>query len=66
MRCTVPFANGTHTVLLLQNDETAVAGGALGGSAVEPYGISGDTADNDELCALEGIAAAGLAADTGA
>ena len=29
-------------------------------------GISGDTAGNDEACALAGIAAAGLVADTGA
>lgn len=29
-------------------------------------GISGDTSDNDELCAVAGIAATGLVADTGA
>lgn len=29
-------------------------------------GVSGDTADHDEACALAGIAAAGLVADTGA
>jgi uncharacterized protein GlcG (DUF336 family) len=29
-------------------------------------GISGDTSDNDEICAVAGIAAAGLVADTGA
>jgi len=28
-------------------------------------GISGDTSDNDEACALAGIAAAGLTGDTG-
>ena len=28
-------------------------------------GVSGDTSDNDEVCALAGIAAAGLKADTG-
>lgn len=28
-------------------------------------GISGDTSDHDEICALTGIAAAGLVADTG-
>lgn len=28
-------------------------------------GISGDTADNDEICALAGIEAVGLVADTG-
>jgi uncharacterized protein GlcG (DUF336 family) len=37
------------------------AAGALLGSV----GISGDTSDNDETCALHGIAAAGLVADTG-
>lgn len=29
-------------------------------------GVSGDTSDNDEICAVVGIGAAGLAADTGA
>jgi uncharacterized protein GlcG (DUF336 family) len=29
-------------------------------------GISGDTGDNDELCAVAGIEAAGLKADIGA
>lgn len=29
-------------------------------------GVTGDTSDNDEICALEGIAAAGLMADAGA
>jgi uncharacterized protein GlcG (DUF336 family) len=38
------------------------ASGALCGAV----GVTGDTSDNDELCALAGIAAAGLAADTGA
>ena len=36
-------------------------GGLLGA-----VGVTGDTSDNDELCALAGIAAAGLQADTGA
>lgn len=42
-------------VLIKSND-------ALLGAA----GVSGDTSDNDETCALAGIAAAGLTADTGA
>jgi hypothetical protein len=29
------------------------------------FGISGDTSDNDEICAVAGIEAAGLVADTG-
>lgn len=29
-------------------------------------GVSGDTSDNDELCAVEAVRAAGLLADTGA
>ena len=32
------------------------------GSAIGAVGITGDTSDNDELCALAGIAAAGLTA----
>ena len=46
-----------------------VPGGVLiraGGTIVGAVGISGDTSDNDELCALAGIAAAGLDADAGA
>lgn len=47
-----------------------VAGGVLvrdsAGALIGAVGISGDTADNDETCALAGIAAAGLGADTGA
>lgn len=47
-----------------------VPGGALirdaGGALLGAVGVTGDTSDNDELCALAGIAAAGLAADTGA
>lgn len=49
----VPVAGG-----VLIRDE---AGGVLGA-----VGVSGDTSDNDEICALAGIAAAGLMADTGA
>jgi uncharacterized protein GlcG (DUF336 family) len=47
-----------------------VPGGVLirdaGGALLGAVGVTGDTSDNDELCALAGIAAAGLTADTGA
>jgi uncharacterized protein GlcG (DUF336 family) len=47
-----------------------VAGGVLirdaQGALLGAVGISGDTADNDERCAIAGIQAAGLFADTGA
>ncbi|MGE4429551.1 MAG: heme-binding protein [Sphingobium sp.] len=47
-----------------------VPGGVLirdgGGALLGAVGVSGDTSDNDEICALAGIAAAGLVADTGA
>jgi len=36
-----------------------------GGDIIGAVGISGDTSDNDELCALAGIEAAGLKADPG-
>ena len=39
---------------------------AADGRLIGAVGISGDTSDNDELCAVAGIAAAGLVADTGA
>ncbi len=46
-----------------------VPGGVLirngAGALVGAVGISGDNSDNDELCAVHGIAAAGLIADTG-
>jgi uncharacterized protein GlcG (DUF336 family) len=46
------------------------AGGVLirdaAGALLGAIGVSGDTSDNDEICALAGIAAAGLIADTGA
>ena len=46
-----------------------VAGGVLirreGDGIVGAIGISGDTSDNDELCAIAGIEAAGLLADPG-
>jgi uncharacterized protein GlcG (DUF336 family) len=40
-----------------------VAGGVLivaGGEIIGAVGVSGGTADEDELCAIEGITAAGL------
>lgn len=47
-----------------------VPGGVLirdaAGELVGAVGVSGDTSDNDELCALAGIAAVSLKADTGA
>jgi uncharacterized protein GlcG (DUF336 family) len=36
-----------------------------GGDVIGAVGISGDTSDKDEACALAGIAAAGLKADPG-
>ena len=46
------------------------AGGVLirdgAGDVVGAVGISGDTSDNDEKCAIAGIEAAGLKADPGA
>jgi uncharacterized protein GlcG (DUF336 family) len=38
---------------------------ATQGDVVGAIGISGDTSDNDEACAVAGIEAAGLVADTG-
>jgi uncharacterized protein GlcG (DUF336 family) len=47
-----------------------VPGGVLirdeSGALLGAVGISGDTSDNDETCAVAGIKAAGLVADTGA
>ena len=46
-----------------------VPGGVLirsGGSVIGAVGISGDTSDNDEICAVAGIEAAGFSAETGA
>ncbi|MBV9862327.1 MAG: heme-binding protein [Alphaproteobacteria bacterium] len=46
-----------------------VPGGVLirdaNGQILGAVGISGDTSENDEICAVHGIACAGLAADTG-
>lgn len=47
-----------------------VPGGVLirdgDGQLLGAIGVSGDTSDNDEICALAGIEAAGLIAETGA
>jgi uncharacterized protein GlcG (DUF336 family) len=47
-----------------------VPGGVLirdaAGTLLGAVGVTGDTSDNDELCAVAGIHAAGLMADTGA
>jgi uncharacterized protein GlcG (DUF336 family) len=47
-----------------------VPGGVLirdaDGALIGAVGVSGDTSDNDEICALAGIAAAQLTGDTGA
>ncbi len=55
----------------LTHDRLApVPGGVLirdaAGNLLGAVGVSGDTSDNDEVCALAGIAAAGLTAETGA
>lgn len=46
-----------------------VAGGALirdaAGAIVGAIGISGDTSDNDETCAIDGVESQALVADTG-
>jgi uncharacterized protein GlcG (DUF336 family) len=47
-----------------------VPGGVLirdaSGALLGAVGVSGDTSDNDEICALAGISAASLVGDTGA
>jgi uncharacterized protein GlcG (DUF336 family) len=47
----------------------AAPGGVLirdtGGDIIGAVGISGDSSDKDEICAVAGIAAVGLRADTG-
>ncbi len=48
----VPLAGG----VLIRNREGRVIGSV---------GISGDTSDNDEICAVHGVQAAGLSPDTG-
>ena len=61
------FVNAVNT--LARGALVPVPGGVLvrdaAGVLVGAVGISGDTSDNDETCALAGIAAAGLTADVG-
>jgi len=62
------FFNGLQAVF--PSGMLPVPGGVLvrdaDGGLLGAVGVTGDTSDNDELCALAGIAAAGLQADTGA
>ena len=61
------FVDAVNT--LAQGRMVPVPGGVLihdaSGALLGAVGISGDTSDNDEMCALAGIAAAGLKATTG-
>ena len=54
---------------LAQGRLVPVPGGVLmhdaGGALVGAVGVSGDTSDNDEICAIAGIEAAGLKANAG-
>ncbi|MCO5129987.1 MAG: heme-binding protein [Xanthobacteraceae bacterium] len=54
---------------MLQGALVPVPGGVLildaGGGLIGAVGISGDTSDNDEACAIAGIEAAGLTANPG-
>jgi uncharacterized protein GlcG (DUF336 family) len=62
------FFNGLQAIF--PSGMLPVPGGVLvrdgEGSLLGAVGVTGDTSDNDELCALAGIAAAGLDADSGA
>lgn len=49
----VPMPGGA----LIRNDD---------GRTIGAVGVTGDTADNDEICAIAGVEAAGLTPDTGA
>jgi uncharacterized protein GlcG (DUF336 family) len=61
------FVNAVNT--LAQGRLVPVPGGVLildaGGALLGAVGVSGDTSDNDEICALAGIEAAGLKANAG-
>jgi uncharacterized protein GlcG (DUF336 family) len=60
------FINAVNT--LAQGRLVPVPGGVLiqsGGVLLGAVGISGDTSDNDEACAIAGIEAAGLKANPG-
>lgn len=59
----------TALASILPQGIVPVAGGVLirnaAGELLGAVGVSGDTSDNDEICAVAGIEAAGLIADTG-
>jgi len=61
------FVSAVNT--LAQGRMVPVPGGVLmhdaGGALLGAVGVSGDTSDNDEICALAGIEAAGLKANAG-
>ena len=60
------FVSAANT--LAQGRLVPVPGGVLiqdGGVLLGAVGISGDTSDNDEICAITGIEAAGLKANAG-
>ncbi len=53
---------------LAEGSLVPVPGGVLirdGGAIIGAVGVTGDTSDNDETCAVAGIEAAGLVADAG-
>jgi uncharacterized protein GlcG (DUF336 family) len=61
------FVGAVNT--LAQGRMVPVPGGVLilddNGTLLGAVGVSGDTSDNDEICALAGIEAAGLKANAG-
>ena len=60
------FVSAVNT--LAQGRLVPVPGGVLiqdGGVLLGAVGVSGDTSDNDEICAIAGIEAAGLKANPG-
>ena len=61
------FVSAVNT--LAQGRLVPVPGGVLmhdaSGALLGAVGVSGDTSDNDEICALAGIEAAGLKANAG-
>jgi uncharacterized protein GlcG (DUF336 family) len=61
------FVSAVNT--LAQGRMVPVPGGVLmhdaGGALLGAIGVSGDTSDNDEICAIAGIEAAGLKANAG-
>jgi len=54
---------------VIEGGVVPVPGGVLGrdedGALIAAVGISGDTSDNDEACAVAGLEAVGLSAETG-